>query len=85
VEEHFGAEEALVADVHLNHIVVDCLVDKLFELCRLNKLASAVLLFLVELSILFQHILAHVSVLLLDASRNLIRILGWEFLATILQ
>jgi len=84
VEEHFGAKESFVADVHLNHIVVDCLMDKSFELRGLNKLASTVLLFFVELPILFQHILAYVPVLLFDASCNLIRILGWEFLSTIL-
>jgi len=84
VEEHFGTKEAFVADVHLNHIVVDCLMDKFFELRGLNKLASAILFFFVELSILFQHILAYVPVLLFDASRNLIRILSWEFFSTIL-
>lgn len=40
MEEHFRAEESLIADVDINHISIERLVNKLLKLVRLHELTS---------------------------------------------
>ena len=46
MEEHFRAEEPLIADIDVNHVSIERLVDKLLELVRLHELSSAFIDFL---------------------------------------
>jgi hypothetical protein len=83
VEEHFRAEEALVAHINFYHVVGEGLVHKPFELGRLHDLPRFVRVFLIILAKFFQDILAHVAVLLLNSGSDLIGILRGVLLSTI--
>ncbi len=65
VEEHLWAEEALVANIDIHHVSVDCLVHESLELGRLDDLAVNCLL-LIELRKLLVRVTAHITILLLD-------------------
>lgn len=86
VEEHFGAEESLVAHIQLDHVPIQRLVHKLLKLGRLDHfICGGVRRFRIKLAKLFEHILAHVPILFLDFACNFERIFGLEFLTTIFQ
>ena len=84
MEEHFRAEESLVANVNFYHVVVESAMNEFLELIRLNELSIGFSLFIIGIE-LFKHILAHISVFLLNFGCNLIRVTGYEVLTTILQ
>ena len=65
MEEHLWAEEALISDINVDHVSIDCLVNKSLKLIRLHNLAINILL-LIILGILFQRIFAHITILLFN-------------------
>ena len=65
MEEHLWAEEALISDIDVDHVSINCLVNKSLKLIRLHNLAINVLL-LIILGILFQRIFAHITILLFN-------------------
>jgi len=86
MEEHLGAQKALVADVDVHHVAVDCAVHELLELVRLDDLACCLVdRLLVERVKLFEYVLAHVSVLLLHFGRNLVRVACLKWLIAVFQ
>ena len=73
VEEHLRAEESLVANVNFDEVVVESAMDESLELSRLNELSSGFIrLLLIKGVELFENVLAHISVFLLNLGRNLI-------------
>ena len=65
MEEHLWAEEALISDIDVDHVSINCLVNKSLKLIRLHNLAINILL-LIILGILFQRIFAHITILLFN-------------------
>lgn len=84
VEEHFGAEEALIANLNVDHVAVDRLVDEALELCTLHGLVVEVLLRVILGELLVQ-VFANVAVLLLDLRSDLKLVTRWQLLLPITQ
>jgi len=72
MEVHFRGEEALVAHVHGDHIAFGVLVHVALKLGGLDPVAIIVLLLLVKFGVLLLQVLAHVTILFLNASSLLI-------------
>ena len=84
MEEHFRAEEPLIADIDVNHVSIERLVDKLLELVRLHELTSRLICRLLVIRVkLFENILGHISVLFFDLSSDLVTVSRHERLAPI--
>ena len=85
MEEHFGAEKAFVADVHLNQVVVERFVHQSTELGALSERAVFPLFLLVELLKLLLHVNAAVAKALLDCLGNFHAVTIGDLLSTVLQ
>ena len=85
MEKHLWSEEALISDIDIHHVVVQCLMHELLESRRLYHFAWCVCLFFVELLVFFQDVLAHVAILFFDFSCNLIGVFGSVLFASIFQ
>ena len=73
MEEHLRAEESFVANVNFDEIVVKGAMNEFLELSRLDELSSSLICLLLIKGIkLFENVLAHIAVLLLNLGCNLI-------------
>ena len=82
MEEHLWAKEALISNIDVDHVSIDCLVNKSLKLIRLHNLAINILL-LIILGILFQRIFAHITILLFNFWGDFRCISGWKLLSTV--
>lgn len=72
MEVHLRGEEALVAHIHGDHIAFGILVHVALKLGGLDPVAIIVLFLLVKFGVLLLQVLAHVTILFLNASSLLI-------------
>ena len=85
MKEHLRTKEALVTNIDVDHVAVDCLMNEVPELLRLSDVSVRIYHLFVVFFVLFEHILAYVSVFFFNFRCNFSRIFGLKLLSTVFQ
>ena len=84
MEEHLGSEEALVANIDVNHISIDCFVHESLELVRLDDLSVLVRLFVILCELLVR-VFAYITIPFFNLGSDLRGVSSLELLTSVLK
>ena len=84
MEEHLWAEEALIANIDVHHISIDCFVHESLELVRLDDLSVLVRLFVILCELLVR-VFAYITIPFFNLGSDLRGVSSLELLTSVLK